>query len=83
MSKFQDALKDARLLASMREHNAIAVEVPRADGGRNVVVRRTVAVRPVKIDLSEDRAAATRVVRTAARRVINQHRDEIEALAYK
>lgn len=38
---------------------------------------------PVDIDLKGDEVAAERVVTNAARRVISQHRDEIEALAYK
>ncbi|ENU60697.1 hypothetical protein [Acinetobacter guillouiae] len=82
MIRFQDALNEARAL-SRQQDNVAVVEVRRGDDVSGVVVRRTESVRPVIINLSEDRVAATRVVRTAARRVINQHRDEIEALAYK
>lgn len=40
-------------------------------------------VRPVNINLSEDPEASARLIRASLRRVIKQHRDEIEALAYK
>lgn len=39
-------------------------------------------VRAVRIDLS-DRETAARLVRNSARRVVLQHKDEIEALAHK
>jgi len=102
MSRFQDALSQARLRA-IQQYNEVSIEhsensedqdvvVGRleTDGGMIVSISRhdgfvgsAAVVRPVHIDLDEDRAAATRVVRSAARRVINQHLDEIEALAYK
>lgn len=70
MNKFQIALEEARKKADVG--NAVRVEIKGA----------TVA-RPVQINLSQDKVAANRVVRAAARRVIAKHRDEIEALAYK
>ena len=43
---------------------------------------RRVTVRPAQIDMS-DREVAQRLVTHAARRVIRQHKEEIQALAYK
>lgn len=60
----------------------VAVEHGEVDA-RGSHYSRSYSVRPVKIDLNEDPEASARLVRAAARRVIKQHKDEIEALAYK
>lgn len=75
--KFKEALEEARRRSARGTINVRAGEI---SDGVNVAIGTT---RPVQINLSQDQAAASRVVRAAARRVIAQHRDEIEALAYK
>ncbi|MFU9046291.1 hypothetical protein ACNAUY_07850 [Acinetobacter tibetensis] len=76
--RFKEALEEAR--------NNRAASVIGSSDSRTATAKVMVTVTrttPVQINLSQDQAAATRVVRAAARRVITQHRDEIEALAYK
>lgn len=72
MSKFQAALEEERrkaLLSNRASSTAGTGTCP--------------PTRPVQINLTKDKVAGGRVIRAAARRVIEQHRDEIEALAYK
>lgn len=49
----------------------------------DITERSAEPVRPINIDLSEDPEASARLIRASVRRVIKDHRDEIEALAYK